>query len=75
MGKVVLHFGKKLGKDVLRGSKHDSSPVWGRVALHFRGKKAEFLPFMWSRTVMYLGGRKLKSFPMWGRICHIGKDL
>ena len=26
---------------------------------------------MWSRILvaMYLGGRKLKSFPMWGRIC------
>ena len=37
---IVAFWGEAgLGKDATRGSKHDSFPEWGRIALHFRGKK------------------------------------
>ena len=35
---------EKLGKDALWGRKYDTFPVWGRIAFHFRGKKAWLLP-------------------------------
>ena len=54
----------------MRGRKHDSFPVWGRLALHFGGRKLDSFSIKDSNSIsLNSRGRKLKS---WGRICGEG---
>ena len=39
MGKGSVAFWGEARKDALCGSKRDSFPTWGKIALYFRGKK------------------------------------
>ena len=45
----------------MRGRKHESFPVRGKLALHFGGKKLDFFPIMDIISLKFRG-RKLKSF-------------